>query len=600
MISYLIFSTLSMGLLLLFYHAFMEQEKIHHFNRGFLIFALVFSLLVPFLPVGLFSSAPSLADYESLITLETVPQDLSTVVPHQKEIATDTSTLVSFTLSDLIFWSSLLIYSCVTIFLFIRFLRIVHMIQLKTRRHPLTSYMGTAVVLHDEQTVPYTLLKTIYVNRDQFRSGSITPEVLRHELAHVRQLHSLDILFIEILKIILWFNPVLYFYKKAMMLNHEFIADQAVLSTGASLPSYQQLLFDALQLKTPHGLSSNFSFSITKKRFTMMTKTHSRFRSAFKMLLPAPLIIVLALLFGCESTSSDIADVPPVQDEITIQITESDVIRLNGKEVNIEALNTYLSELPEPPEIVHLNVSPEATFGLITDVQQVLRKNDALRIRYKSMPPDSDSLSDADPDQLTKDYLDSVGEYLKLPPSDVQKRADAYANLIQTYDSLKTRLLQIPDAPPPPPLPPSPKEKIERELDDVDSVDPPIPPPPVKSRNLMQISISDGTVLINNEPVALNEIRSILSDFIENPTNDSDMAESPKDAIVSIKTVQDTPYSTYIKTLDQVMFTYNQLREEAAMEQFGMSYSALADGGIKKQTIDSAYPKRISIAEPRK
>lgn len=330
-----------------------------------------------------------------------------------------------------------------------------------------------------------------------------------------------------------------------------------------------------------------------------MTKSHSRFRSAFKMMLPAPLIIMLALVFGCESTSSDVADISPPQDEITIQITASDVIKLNGKEFQTEELESHLSNLPEPPEVVHLDVSNDATVGIINDVQQVLRKNEAFRIRYKSTRPDSDSLTDADPDQLTKDFLDSLGAYLELPPLDVQKRIDAYESLVQNYDSLKTRLQQIPDAPPPPPLPPSPQKNIARELDEVDSLHPPIPPPPVKSRNLIQINInSDGNISINIRSIALNEMRSILSDFIENPTNDSNMAESPEDAIISIKTVQDTPYAIYIETLDEVMFMYNQLREKASLEQFGVPYSALSNGGAQKQTIDSAYPKRISIAKP--
>jgi hypothetical protein len=336
MISYLVLSTLSMGVLLFFYRAVLEQEKILHFNRGFIVFALVFSLVVPFLPVGLFSSATAWPDAESFTSLDALITELPADYQQQQQTESLAPANSAFALSDLLFWSSLLIYFSVMIVLFIRFLRIVHMIQLKAKRHRMTSFMGVAVVLHDEQTVPYTFLRTIFINRDQYRTGTITPEVLRHELAHVRQLHSLDILFLELLKIVLWFNPVLYLYKKAMMLNHEFLADQAVLSAGTSLTSYQRLLFDALQLRAPQGLSSNFSFSITKKRFTMMTKSHSRLLSAIKMSLSAPLFLLLALLFGCESTSSNISDVNPAQEKITLEITENDVIRLNGKEFQYE------------------------------------------------------------------------------------------------------------------------------------------------------------------------------------------------------------------------------------------------------------------------
>lgn len=331
-----------------------------------------------------------------------------------------------------------------------------------------------------------------------------------------------------------------------------------------------------------------------------MTKSHSYFRSAFKMMLPAPLIIVLALLFGCESTSSDVADAPPAQDEITIQITSNDLIKLNGKEFQTEELNTYLSKLSEPPEVVHLDVSRKASVGLITDVQQVLRKNDALRIRYKTSDRDPVTTKELEYDQLTEDFLDSVGVYLNLPPTDIQRREIANSNLIQTYDSLKISMKQFPDAPPPPPLPPSPENRIDLKPEDVDIERPPSPPPPVKTRNLMNIRIDHkGTIYINDAPVSVDEILPRLTDFIGNPNGDSNLSEGPEYAVIGIKTDRHTPYNIYLEALDEVMLVYEQLREEAAMEQFGISYSALSKGSSQKQTIDSSYPKRISIAEPK-
>ena len=602
MISYLIFSTLSMGLLLLFYHTVLEQEKIHHFNRGFLIFALIFSLIVQFLPFGLFADTTLWTTSPTFSSIETIQPNpgQSATYSQSSQIESGAPAGLSFSLNDLVFWSLLLIYFGVTSALFIRFLRLIHMIQLKSNRNPVRLYEGATVVLHNEKTVPYTFLKTIFVNRKHFQSGAITKDILRHELAHVRQMHTLDILFIELLKIVMWFNPMLYLYKKAMMLNHEFLADQAVLSTGTPLTTYQQLLFDALQLRAPHGLSSNFSFSITKKRFTMMTRSHSRLRSAIKMMLPAPLIIVLVLLFGCESKSPNSADVPPAQDEIAIQITEGDVIRLNGKEVNIEALNTYLSELPEPPEVVHLNVSHKATFGLITDVQQVLRMNDALRIRYKASDRDPATTNELEYDQLTEEFLDSVGVYLNLPPTDIQSRESVYNNLIQTYDSLKIKMDQFPDAPPPPPLPPSPENRIDLEQEDIDIKRPPLPPPPVKTRNLMNIRIDHtGTIYMNDAPVSVDEILPRLTDFIANPNGDSNLSEGPEFAVIGIKTDRHTPYDIYLDALDEVMLVYDQLRNSAAMERYGVTYTSLSDGSDQKQAINSEVPKRISIAVPR-
>ena len=331
-----------------------------------------------------------------------------------------------------------------------------------------------------------------------------------------------------------------------------------------------------------------------------MTRSHSRLRSAIKMMLPAPLIIVLVLLFGCESKSPNSADIPPAQDEIAIQITEGDVIRLNGKEVNIEALNSYLSELPEPPEVVHLDVSHKATFGLITDVQQVLRMNDALRIRYKASDRDPATTNELEYDQLTEEFLDSVGVYLNLPPTDIQSRESVYNNLIQTYDSLKIKMGQFPDAPPPPPLPPSPENRIDLEQEDIDIKRPPLPPPPVKTRNLMNIRIDHtGTIYMNDAPVSVDEILPRLTDFIANPNGDSNLSEGPEFAVIGIKTDRHTPYDIYLDALDEVMLVYDQLRNSAAMERYGVTYTSLSDGSDQKQAINSEVPKRISIAVPR-
>src|SRR6056297_405075 len=144
MISYLIFSTLSMGLLLLFYHTVLEQEKIHHFNRGFLIFALIFSLIVPFLPFGMFADTTLWTTSPTFSTVETITPDLgqSTTYMQSNQIESSAPAGSSFSLNALILWSVLLIYFGVTSALFIRFLRLIHMIQLKIKRNPLKSYEG--------------------------------------------------------------------------------------------------------------------------------------------------------------------------------------------------------------------------------------------------------------------------------------------------------------------------------------------------------------------------------------------------------------------------------------------------------------------------
>src|SRR6056297_1729563 len=98
MISYLIFSTLSMGLLLLFYHTVLEQDKIHHFNRGFLIFALIFSLIVPFLPFGMFADTTLWTTSPTFSSVETITPDSghSAIYSQSNQVESGASAGLSF------------------------------------------------------------------------------------------------------------------------------------------------------------------------------------------------------------------------------------------------------------------------------------------------------------------------------------------------------------------------------------------------------------------------------------------------------------------------------------------------------------------------
>lgn len=132
---------------------------------------------------------------------------------------------------------------------------------------------------------------------------------------------------------------------------------------------------------------------------------------------------------------------------------------------------------------------------------------------------------------------------------------------------------------------------------------PPIPediePPPIRERNMMRILVNaQGMILLDDDPVSTSEVRQRVMDFVDNPMNDPNLSESPDDAIVSIKTDRRTPYRVYIDMLDEVMGAYNELRNQASMERFGVPYSALEEDSVQQEQIRELYPKRISIAEP--
>ncbi|WP_330442656.1 M56 family metallopeptidase [Flavobacterium sp. C4GT6] len=271
MSEFLIKLAISMTVLFLLYKLFLEKEKMHRFNRFYLLFSLLFSLCLPFITIPVYVSIPTIP-IENPVTVSNIV--MSPQIPYS--LGPDVVLQPKTNYIPYIIWS---IYSIVTLLLIIRFaINITRFYRLKKRNQNIP-YKGVTLVLIDNNILPHTFLNTVYVNKEEYENQAIEPELYSHELTHVKQRHTLDILFIELLKTILWFNPLLYFYKKAIQLNHEFLADENVIYKN-DIISYQQLLLNRSQQRAPIAiLASNLNFPITKKRFVMMTKTTPKIKT---------------------------------------------------------------------------------------------------------------------------------------------------------------------------------------------------------------------------------------------------------------------------------------------------------------------------------
>ena len=176
-------------------------------------------------------------------------------------------------------------------------INIIYILQ-RARKGVFKSYRGSKIVLFNQKTVPHSFLGYIFLNEEAYTSGNIEEEILVHELAHVSQKHSWDILFVEVLQIFFWFNPFIFLFRKAIALNHEFLADDAVINQISDIKSYRYLLFEKVNEQTSSFITSRFNYSITKKRLLMMTKTKS-FRNALcKQVAVVPLLGMAVFFFS--------------------------------------------------------------------------------------------------------------------------------------------------------------------------------------------------------------------------------------------------------------------------------------------------------------
>ena len=275
MIDFLFKSSASLLVLLLIYHLVLEKEKIHQFNRFYLLFCLVFSFVIPFVNIEIAREIVKPAINPTNISFSQI----------SFEIIKETNYIVY------LLWS---IYILITLVFNIRFIRNILKITSKIKANSTVDYHNAKLVLVPEETLPHTFLHYIFINETDYKNRNIEAELYTHELTHVRQFHTLDILLIEFLKTIFWFNPIFIFYKKAIQLNHEFLADESVVRSYENICFYQSLLISKANICQPLYLVSNLNFSVTKKRLLMMTKTTTQFKAILKQIA---LIPVFATIF---------------------------------------------------------------------------------------------------------------------------------------------------------------------------------------------------------------------------------------------------------------------------------------------------------------
>ncbi len=296
---YIIKSVVCLGIFFAFYKLFLERENMHVLKRFYLVGALVAAYTIPFITFTEYIEVQK--SIVPVITPETLTAVSSEIIPTINYLPP-------------VLWS---LYGMGVLFFSLKFGRNLFRIIQKIKKNPLYKNKNIFLVLLKTPTTPHTFFSYIFLNKQNFEANEIPDEVLIHERAHAYEKHSLDVLFIELFQIVFWFNPILYFIKHSIKLNHEFIADRAVLNNGTETSYYQNILlaFSSNAGLPPtkvigmanyinysstrlNGLFSTNSFGQVKKRFTVM-KTHTSkgaiwIRSIFLL----PLLAVLVYGFS--------------------------------------------------------------------------------------------------------------------------------------------------------------------------------------------------------------------------------------------------------------------------------------------------------------
>ena len=173
---------------------------------------------------------------------------------------------------------------------------VIHLVKL-IQANEIKIINGFKVVSVNENSSPYSFFGYIFLNPKNI-TQSEQNHVLLHESIHARQAHSLDLIFIELLKALLWFNPFIYFIKRSLIEMHEYLADRECLNEGVDKISYQTALLKSVESQMMLALTSSFNSSLTLKRIKMIKKINTSQIANLKLLFAIPVLLIGLLSFG--------------------------------------------------------------------------------------------------------------------------------------------------------------------------------------------------------------------------------------------------------------------------------------------------------------
>ena len=202
----------------------------------------------------------------------------------------------------------LFIYLSGLMLMLVRFCRNILLVNQMFRRSEKIDHEWYKIALLDHPVNPFSFLRTVFLNKQDYLENRIAANVLRHELEHVRQSHSCDVIFFEILHIVFWFNPVLFLYKWAARINHEYLADEAVIRSISDMKTYANELINFISRRVSVPFTSGFSPSMIRLRLLMLNTNSSKWGKNIRMIITLFTSVLLMSILSIRPAYPDTQD----------------------------------------------------------------------------------------------------------------------------------------------------------------------------------------------------------------------------------------------------------------------------------------------------
>ncbi|NLU39652.1 MAG: M56 family metallopeptidase [Bacteroidales bacterium] len=386
--NYIIESGISLGIFTMIYWLLLRKEVLLKASRVYLLLAVLFSTLLPFLSIDLSSwNKPE------------------PIVPATREIVLETNLLETITVTASGFTAKIgqaivsikpSVWFYTVGAMFVLFFLITGIAQLFTMisNNKRFRLKMTRLIISSKAISPYSFFNYIFISRELPEQEN-WKAMVHHELEHVRQGHSFDVLFVDFMMVFQWFNPFYWIIRRLVRENHEFLADRAVIQRGSiSTGNYKALLLSQVIGGRPVMTSNFINVKTIQKRFKMITKNKTGKFSFLKYALGVLAALSITMCFAVSNTSSKEIEKVVVIGEISSLDAQNE---RNGAitdralaKAEIEGLKGKL------PEDIAEGV-------LIVHSESVEQKNNAVQQAQKSVKPIKDSINNDEVFQIVED-----------------------------------------------------------------------------------------------------------------------------------------------------------------------------------------------------
>ncbi len=293
MLHYILQTIVFQFIFLVVYELLLKRETFFSYNRIYLLVTPILALLLPLLKISALQNAIPAENFVML------PEVFLGEAP-KAGLGNAGSTIAAKNVLFDHWWQ--LIYFGGLLFSLGFFFNKLRIIRQLFDFKPVVNTSEMKVVEVPDSNIACTFYKTIFLGAGL--SGKEREQILSHEMVHVRQRHTLDLLFFELLRIIFWFNPLIYIYQSRISAVHEFLADAGVVKNVKKQDYLQQLLNSAFNTEDISFINQFFNHSIIKKRIVMLQKTKSNSVSKFRFLIILPLMAAMLTYVACSSSKT--------------------------------------------------------------------------------------------------------------------------------------------------------------------------------------------------------------------------------------------------------------------------------------------------------